>query len=227
MRKLKLACAALTVTSATTGAVLYGGCSSTVEHNPPVNPLGSGPTAPDAAIVPPDTGSTSALNLRIATVESNGTPARTFAAKGDVFLEVVPVDTTQAVAAGDYAFHVTDTGGKLLSSDALSCRQLNVDAQGNVTVIASGGSTSCEHATQTVTDTSGHSIVIVQLAPFDSTTPNATGAMTFVVELAPAPTSDNFGADALTATFAILEGQGSGTGSGTGSGSGSGSCSSK
>ena len=111
----------------------------------------------------------------IFTTDVNGSQvnANLYDAKTDVYLDGGPGIAAPQTAAGlddgTYVFMVTDPSAKkLLSQDAVRCREFTV-ANGIITgVVAAGG---CEHVTGTDVD---HNAVTVQLFPF-ADTPNPGG----------------------------------------------------
>ena len=103
------------------------------------------------------------------TVSGTTVNGNIYEAKADVYLNGGPQNThANGLPDGDYYFQVTDpSGAVLLSTDAISCRQLTV-AGGRV----SGGSGSCPHANGNFNPANGSTPV--QLIPY-ADTPNNGG----------------------------------------------------
>jgi hypothetical protein len=114
------------------------------------------------------------LSGAIFTTDASGVPVNLniYAAKEDVYLNGGPginaPDGAAGLPPGTYAFQVTDPSGKtLLSTDAVSCRQITVGADGVFAgVVPAGG---CEHATGTDGEDGG---ATVQLFPYNDTPNN-------------------------------------------------------
>jgi hypothetical protein len=116
------------------------------------------------------------LSGAIFTTDVTGVPVNLniYAAKEDVYLNGGPginaPDSAAGLPAGTYAFQVTDPSGKtLLSTDAVSCRLVTVDASGVFQSVAASGA--CAHATGTDGEDLG---ITVQLFPY-ADTPNNGG----------------------------------------------------
>lgn len=122
----------------------------------------------------PTAAAESPLSGAIFTTDATGTPVNLniYQDKRDVYLNGGPGINAPVGAAGlpagDYYFQVTSPSGKtLLSSDAVTCRRVTVDASGVFTSVANSGS--CAHNTGTSGDDPG---ITVQLFPYDDTPNN-------------------------------------------------------
>ena len=118
----------------------------------------------------------SQLSGAIFTTDASGVPVNLniYDSKQDVYLNGGPginaPDDAAGLPAGDYYFQVTNPSGKtLLSTDAVTCRRVTVDASGRFTSVA--GSGACAHVTGTDGEDGG---ITVQLFPF-ADTPNNGG----------------------------------------------------
>ena len=110
----------------------------------------------------------------IFTTDASGVPVNLnhYADKRDVYLNGGPginaPDSAAGLPAGTYSFQVTDPSGKtLLSTDAVACRQVTVDASGVFRSVAPSGA--CGHVTGVDGEDSG---ITVQLFPYDDTPNN-------------------------------------------------------
>ncbi|MBD8868627.1 hypothetical protein [Nocardioides donggukensis] len=119
---------------------------------------------------PPDT----QLSGALFTTDVTGVPVNLnhYADKRDVYLNGGPginaPDSAAGLPAGIYTFMVTDPSGKtLLSSDDISCRQVEVGADGVFGSVAPSGA--CAHSTGTDGEDGG---TTVQLFPYDDTPNN-------------------------------------------------------
>jgi cysteine-rich repeat protein len=100
-----------------------------------------------------------------------------YAEKADVYL----AGTTE-LAAGDYYFAVTDaSGAQILSSDALSCREIRISDDG-VIVELDRDASGCVHVRGVAHDRAAVGAITVQLMPFDDT-PSQDGQ--YVVRIIP------------------------------------------
>ena len=113
------------------------------------------------------------LSGAIFTTDNTGVPVNLniYPSKEAVYLNGGPGINAPADAAGlpagEYTFQVTDPSGKtVLSSDALNCRRVNVDASGVFTSVVVTG---CEHHTDLSQE---HGGITVQLFPYDDTPNN-------------------------------------------------------
>lgn len=116
------------------------------------------------------------LSGAIFTTDASGVPVNLnhYAAKQDVYLNGGPginaPDSAAGLPAGTYSYQVTDPSGKtLLSSDAVVCRQVTVEASGVFHDVAPSGA--CGHVTGTDGEDTG---ITVQLFPY-ADTPNNGG----------------------------------------------------
>ena len=116
------------------------------------------------------------LSGAIFTTDASGVPVNLniYENKEDVYLNGGPginaPDDAAGLPAGTYSFQVTDPSGKtLLSTDAVACRQVTVDASGVFHDVDASGA--CAHATGTDGEDLG---ITVQLFPF-ADTPNNGG----------------------------------------------------
>jgi hypothetical protein len=114
------------------------------------------------------------LSGALFTTDVTGVPVNLnhYAAKEDVYLNGGPginaPDDAAGLPAGIYSFQVTDPSGKtLLSTDPVSCRQVEVNADGVFGSVAPGGA--CAHATGLDGEDGG---TTVQLFPYNDTPNN-------------------------------------------------------
>jgi cysteine-rich repeat protein len=110
------------------------------------------------------------------TVDGTRVDANIYAAKTDVYLDGGPGPNAPSGAAalppGDYYFQVTDPSGHtLLSSDAVTCREITIGADG---FIVADGAGACAHATGVDSDYGSSGAITVQLMPY-ADTPNHGG----------------------------------------------------
>jgi hypothetical protein len=82
------------------------------------------------------------LNVQLRVVGEDGNPVELnrFATKTDVYLTVNVSDASKPVVAEDLTYEVTDSTGKLLSSDPPACRRFHVNERGEIDNAAI-----CEH----------------------------------------------------------------------------------
>src|SRR5438046_504966 len=109
----------------------------------------------------------------IFTTSSDGTTvnANIYSSKADVYLNGGPQnENSNGLPDGTYYFQVTDPNGStLLSTDNISCRQLQVSGG----IVAGATGPACKHANGSQNNNNGGSIP-VQLIPFNDT-PNTGG----------------------------------------------------
>jgi cysteine-rich repeat protein len=96
--------------------------------------------------------------------------ANIYMAKEDVYLDGGPSQRTKSGAAalpeGDYFFQVTDPSGKtLLSTDAIDCRRVHVNAAGVISLVYAGPG-NCGHDTGMDSDHPELGAMTVQLMPY-------------------------------------------------------------
>jgi len=109
------------------------------------------------------------------TVDGTRVNANIYDAKTDVYLDGGPGTNAPASAAslpeGDYYFQVTDPSGQtLLSTDAVACRRIHVNAAGVIDVVYSGPG--CQHAQGVDVDHAALGAITVQLFPYLDTPNN-------------------------------------------------------
>jgi hypothetical protein len=126
--------------------------------------------------------------MRLRVVDAQGAALGLSSDKRDVFIGLSGMVTQADIVDADYAFQVIDQTGAVLSLDDSPCRRFHVDSAGQLALVDSA----CRHEAG-----AGN----VQLMPFADAEPDDSGAMHFIVQIAPADTS--FDASSLKATFAV------------------------
>jgi cysteine-rich repeat protein len=109
------------------------------------------------------------------TVDGSRVNANIYAAKTDVYLDGGPGNNAPSSAAalpeGDYYFQVTDPSGKtLLSTDAIECREIHINAAGVIDLVYPGPN--CQHAQGVDSDHAALGAITVQLVPYLDTPNN-------------------------------------------------------
>ncbi len=109
------------------------------------------------------------------TVDGSRVNANIYAAKTEVYLDGGPgtnaPSSAAALPAGDYYFQVTDPSGKtLLSTDAIACRKIHINAAGVIDLVYPGPG--CLHAQGVDSDHAALGAITVQLAPYLDTPNN-------------------------------------------------------
>ncbi len=122
-------------------------------------------------------GSSAHLSGAIFTTTVDGTRvnANIYAAKTDVYLDGGPGNNAPSSAAalpeGDYYFQVTEPSGKtLLSTDAIACRKIHINAAGVIDLVYPGPG--CQHAQGVDADHAALGAITVQLFPYLDTPNN-------------------------------------------------------